>query len=76
MVEVRYQVIDYKHGKTGKLEILRDSTKLPYAVALSIGDKKRVNVGDIFVRHGSQVERPTTDELSALQQEGDKAREA
>jgi hypothetical protein len=70
VVGVHFQVIDYKLGKVGKLEILRDASKLPYAVALSIGDKKRINAGDIFVRHGSQVETPTADELTALQMEG------
>jgi len=56
------------------LEVIRDPQKLPYTVARSIGEKKRVEQGDIFVRHGSQVEKPTLYELQALQDEGDQAR--
>jgi hypothetical protein len=28
-VEVRYQVVDYRAGRVGKLEVLRDARKLP-----------------------------------------------
>jgi hypothetical protein len=71
--EVRYLEVDYRLGKVGKLEVVRDPTKLPYKVALSIGDKKRVETGQIFVRHGSQVEEPTLDELNALIEEAKRA---
>jgi hypothetical protein len=47
VIDVQYQVIDYRSGKIGKLEILRNPTKRPYSVVLSIGDKKRVNAGDL-----------------------------
>jgi len=30
--------------------------------------------GDLFVRHGSQVEKPTDGELLALQEESDRAK--
>jgi hypothetical protein len=30
----------------------------PYKVALSLGDRKRIKAGKIFVKHGSQVEEP------------------
>ena len=73
-VEVRYEVVDYRDRRVGMLEVLRDPKKLPYSVAKSIGDRKRIEQGDIFVRHGSQVEKPTTLELQALQDEGDQAR--
>lgn len=78
-VDVRYEVVDYRAGKVGKLEVLREPVKLPYCVAKSLGDKsagdkKRIAEGQIFVRHGSQTEEPTTDELLALQEEGNRAR--
>jgi hypothetical protein len=73
---VRYQVVDYRAGKVGKLEILRDAKKLAYSAAKSAGDKKRIQEGQIFVRHGSQTEPPTESELFAIREEGDRARKA
>lgn len=77
-VEVRYEVVDYRKGYVGKLEILRDARKIPYKVAKSLGDKlkgdkKQIFRGQIFVRHGSQVEEPTHSELQALLEEGERA---
>lgn len=69
MVYIKYEVVDYRSGPVGKLEILRDRSKLPYTVAKSIGDKKRVFEGQIFVRHGSQTEEPTPAELQAIRDE-------
>lgn len=74
VVDIRYDVIDYRGGLVGMLEVLRDPKKLPYSVGKSIGDRKRIEQDDIFVRHGSQVEKPTPLELQALQNEGDQAR--
>lgn len=74
-LSVRYDVIDYRSGKIGRLEVLRESKKLPYRVAKDMnGDKRRIVQGQIFVRHGSQVEEPTDAELRAIQEEGDRAR--
>src|SRR5260221_3625985 len=78
-VELRYEVVNYRKGPVGKLEILRDRKKVPYRVAKSLGDrlkgdKKQIFQGQIFVRHGSQVQEPTDLELQALQEEGDRAR--
>ncbi len=70
MVIVRYEVVPYRSGAVGKLEVLREPTNLPYKVAHSIGDKKRIEAGQVFVRHGSQVEAPTQGELDSLIQEG------
>lgn len=70
-VDVQYNPVDYRSGSVGMLEVIRDPQKLPYMVARSIGEKKRVEQGDIFVRHGSQVEKPTPLEFQALQDEGD-----
>lgn len=73
VVDVRYTVVEYRAGLVGKLEVLRDPKKLPYRVAKSIGDKKRIKEGDMFVRHGSLVEKPTPDELRAIEEEGKRA---
>lgn len=75
-VDVRYEVIDYREGQVGRLEVRRDAKKLPYSVANSIGDKKRITAGQVFVRHGSQTEGPTPAEQLAIQDEGDRARSA
>lgn len=41
-IDVRYEVVDYKGGHVGKLEVLRDPKKLPHRVAQFLGDKKRI----------------------------------
>jgi len=77
MVKVRYQEVDYRERLIGKMEVFRDPKHLPYRVAKSLGgqnDKRRITEGDIYVRHGSQVQKPTPEELQALQEEGDQAR--
>lgn len=79
VVDLRYRVVDYRKGKVGVVEVLRDPKKLPYRVAKSLGDKalgdkKRIEKDQIFVRHGSQVEAPSADERKELQDEGDIAR--
>ena len=74
VVDIKYDVVDYRAGKVGKIEVIRNPQKLPYRVSKSIGDKKRVLQNQIFVRHGSQTEEPTADELKALQEEGNRAR--
>jgi hypothetical protein len=73
-VEVRWRVLDYRQGPVGVLEVIRDPAKLPYRAARSIGDKKRMLEGHVFVRHGSVVEHPTDAELATLEEEGLRAR--
>lgn len=73
-VEIRYDVVEHYQGPVGRVRVLRDPAKLPYAVARSVGDKKRVREGQIFVRHGSQTEEPTSRELAALHAEGENTR--
>lgn len=72
-LDVRYEVIAYKGGQVGKLEVLRDAKKLPYSVATSLGEKSRVIEGQIFVRHGSQTEVPSDAELQAIRKEAERA---
>ncbi len=75
-VDIRYEVIEYRAGRIGKLEVIRDPKKLPYRVKEEIKRDRKppLQAGEIFVRHGSQVEKPTDAELQALQEEGDHAR--
>jgi hypothetical protein len=73
-VDVRYEVIDYRSGPVGRLEALRDPKKLPYRVKKSVGDKKRIERGNVFVRHGSLVEKPEPPELKAIVRDGERAR--
>lgn len=37
-VDIRYEVVDYREGQVGLLEILRDPKKLPHFIAKSVGD--------------------------------------
>lgn len=73
-VDIQYNLVDYRGGSVGMLEVIRDPQKLPYKVAKSIGEKKRIEQGDSYVRHGSQVETPTPLEEQALIDEGNEAR--
>lgn len=75
MVEIRYDSIEHYEGPVGRIQVLRDSAKLPYEVAKSVGDHKRIDKGQIFVRHGSQTEEPTSRELETIQAEGERAKE-
>ena len=70
-IDVRYEVWDYRAGKVGILEILRDPTRVPYRVARSIGEKgkRRVEAGQVFVRHGSHTAEASEEELRALAEE-------
>jgi hypothetical protein len=76
MVEVRYDIVEHYLGPVGRLRILRDPAKVPYRVAKSIGNKKRIKEGQVFVRHGSQTVKPSDAELQALLEEGMRARAA
>ncbi len=75
-VDVRYEAVEYRSGLVGKLEVLRDPQKLPYRVKEQMNRDKKPPLmpDDLFVRHGSQVEKPSDAELLALQEEGDQAR--
>jgi len=71
---IRYETVDYLTGKIGKLEVLREAIKLPYRVKRSLnGEKSKLEQGQIYVRHGSQVEFPSSSELQALTVEAQRA---
>jgi len=76
VLNVRYRVIDLPEGPVGEVEVVRERTKLPYRVATSVGDKKRIEKGTLFVRHGSLAVPATPDEEAAIEAEGDHARQA
>lgn len=78
VVNIRYEIVDYKLGKVGKLEVIREPEKLPYKAKqdVIIDEKKTLGLrkDNVYVRHGSQTEHPTPLELSALEEEGKQSR--
>jgi hypothetical protein len=79
VVNIRYEIVDYRLGKVGKLEIIRESEKLPYKAKRDVTIDERRTLGlkkdAVYVRHGSQTEQPTDLELTALEEEGKRSRE-
>lgn len=73
-VLIRYDIVDYRAGPVGKLQVLSDRAELPYSVKKSVGKESRIEVGDIFVRHGSLTVPPSMPELRALQDEAERAK--
>lgn len=78
VVTIRYEVVDYRMGKVGKLEVIREPEKLPYQASKDVlideKGRKGLEQGKVYVRHGSQTETPTNAELEALEEEGRRAR--
>lgn len=74
-VDVRLTIAESRGQAFAKLQVLRDPTKLPYRVKKGLhGDKREIQPQQLFVRHGSQVEEPTSAELQQLIEEGQRAR--
>jgi Putative DNA-binding domain len=69
--QIRYQLVKWNGGEAGLLEIMRDPTHIPYRVTRSLA---HIRVDDVYVRHGSHVEPPTTAERADLDAEGHAAR--
>lgn len=78
VVNIRYEIVDYRLGKVGKLEVIRESEKLVYKAKQDVIIDAKGTLGlkkdGVYVRHGSQTEQPTPLELVALEDEGKKAR--
>jgi hypothetical protein len=78
VVTIRYEVVDHRLGKVGKLEVVREPEKLPYRASKDVlvdeKGRKGLEQGKVYVRHGSQTEAPTAAELAALEEEGRRAR--
>ncbi len=73
-LRVRYRVLGCQVGEVGEIEVFRDRTQLPYRVARSFGNQKRIEMGSLFVRHGSQTVPATPDEERLIVEEGEMAR--
>jgi Putative DNA-binding domain len=69
--EIRYQRVRWNGGDVGLVEVRRDPARIPYRVVKALA---HIKVGDMYVRHGSQVEPPTPAERVALEAEGRAAR--
>jgi len=69
--QIHYQPVRWNGGDVGLLEVFRDPTHIPYRVTRSLA---HISVGDVYVRHGSHVEPPTTAERADLDAEGCAAR--
>jgi len=77
VVTVRYETVDYRLGKVGKLEVIREPEKVPYRAAKDVFDEngqKKLEAGKVYVRHGSHTYHPTADEMQSLENEGLEAR--
>src|SRR2546428_921916 len=53
---IRYRTFAYAGGTAGVVEAIQQAWDIPYRVKAAI---HKLAVGDVFVRHGSQVENPT-----------------
>ena len=69
--EVDWKTVDMGTGHAGIVVVRRDAAKVPYRVAKRIW---KLDVGNVYVRHGTQTEAPTPAELAALEAEGELAR--
>jgi len=69
---VRFLRVPWENGEAGLLVVLREPPTIPYR--LTAATAARFRGEEVWVRHGSQVEPPTTAELAALIAEGDAAR--
>ncbi len=62
-------------GEVGLLEVVRDRAKVPYRVSRRLaGEKKAIEEGQVFLRHGSHVALADMDEIADLEAEAERAR--
>lgn len=71
--QIRYHRVAWDQGEIGVINVLRDPSEVPYRVTKTLA---HISQGDVYVRHGSQVEPPTPAELTALEAEGQAAASA
>lgn len=75
-IDVRWEVVQYRGTTVGLLEVLPRRADLPHRVKKALGDRKRIEGGQTFVRHGTRNVMPYDKELSDLEAEGARARAA
>jgi hypothetical protein len=62
-------------GEVGLLEVARDRTKVPYRVSRRLaGERKTIEEGHVFVRHGSHIATASDEEIADLVAESQRAR--
>jgi Schlafen, AlbA_2 len=73
MPDVTLVTFDHESGKgsVGVLAVHRDPTKVPYRIRKGGG---KVQANDVYVRHGTHVVKPDSQELADLEAEGRRAR--
>lgn len=83
VVCIRYEVVDCRDGKVGKIQVLRDSHKLPYRAACTVrgaNNKIYLKKDSVYVRHNTMnedlggFEEDIHPELKNLIEEGEQAR--
>lgn len=76
-VTVRYRTFAWAStGTAAVVEVDRDRPKVPYRVKKALGgQRRRIGVGDVYVRHGSHVVKADAQEISDLEAEAAFARE-
>lgn len=75
-VTVRYRAFSYlTDGTAAVLEVQRDRAKIPYRVKQRLaGQKRAIDIDDVYVRHGSRVAKADADEIANLEAEAARAR--
>jgi hypothetical protein len=71
--QIRYHRAAWDQGEIGVIKVLRVPAKVPYRVAKTLA---HISKDDVYVRHGSHVDPPTSAELAALEAEGQAAASA
>lgn len=74
-VRTALSTVQYRQGPVVMIQVLRDPQTVPHRVKKQCaGAKKKVSVGEIYVRHGSITEAPSPDELQALFDEAERSK--
>jgi len=74
---ISYLAVEHRQGLVGLLEVLPERSMLPYKVSKGLkGAKRKIEPGDLWVRHGSHSAKPDQEELDALREEAMRARKA
>jgi hypothetical protein len=70
-LQVHLDRVAWGGGEVGVIEAIREPAKVPYEVRRETG---ALQAGQIFVRHGTHVSEPDSEELESLRAEGERAR--